>query len=277
MNLDLFIGTAQTQKEIVINALQEDPPQSPGVYTMYNQKGEVLYVGKAKNLNQRLYSYRYSKSKKTQRLLAHLHRIAVEVCKFEADAVLLENLLIRSLRPPFNRFNKNPETYYYIATNRSGNGRELRLSMKILDDFSKNYGCFKGHVRVRKGFGALLKLLYLCDEPIRSAHYFPALLLKNLAPMRFKVNMDDETRKKLDIFLAGKSMEIVEDFKSIVSSIPFKDTFTKKYLENEIDQLKQFFEFGPKRNQTIKKALDLESVLIGQQNLDDFLVLSKGG
>ena len=135
MNLDLFKPISETQKERVNMAMLEKPPHSPGVYTMYGTKDEVLYVGKAKDLFKRVTSYRYSKSKKVQSMIAQVERIGFEVCKTEMDAVLLENLLIRSLRPPFNHVNKKPETYYYISTKRRGNKREFRLSMRVLEDY----------------------------------------------------------------------------------------------------------------------------------------------
>lgn len=63
------------------------------------KKDEVLYVGKAKDLFKRITSYRYSRSKKVQSMIAQIDRIGFEICKTEMDAILLENLLIRSLRP----------------------------------------------------------------------------------------------------------------------------------------------------------------------------------
>ncbi|MGB0346512.1 MAG: nucleotide excision repair endonuclease, partial [Balneolaceae bacterium] len=79
MNFDLFESISLTQKERVNAAMVETPPHQPGVYTMYDKKDEVLYVGKAKNLHSRLISYRYSRSRKVQRMIAHLHRIGMEV------------------------------------------------------------------------------------------------------------------------------------------------------------------------------------------------------
>ncbi|MEO9887789.1 MAG: nucleotide excision repair endonuclease [Balneola sp.] len=269
MNLDLFEPLSQTQKERVNSAMGELPPHEPGVYTMYGKKDEVLYVGKAKDLFKRVTSYRYSKSKKVQSMIAQIDRIGFEICKTEMDAILLENLLIRSLRPPFNRANKKPETYYYISTKRRGNRREFRLSMRIPDDYSKIYGCFKGHVRVRKGLGALLKLLYLEQYNIDSAHYLPSQLLGRLAPLRFATEIDKNTRAKLHEFLMGDSISLSEKFEDLISKKVFRDKFTLKYFQNELEQLNIFYALGPERNQQMKKELELESHLIKQEQLDD--------
>lgn len=269
MNLDLFEPLSQTQKERVNSTMGELPPHEPGVYTMYGKKDEVLYVGKAKDLFKRVTSYRYSKSKKVQSMIAQIDRIGFEICKTEMDAILLENLLIRSLRPPFNRANKKPETYYYISTKRRGNRREFRLSMRIPDDYSKIYGCFKGHGRVRKGLGALLKLLYLEQYNIDSAHYLPSQLLGRLAPLRFATEIDKNTRAKLHEFLMGDSISLSEKFEDLISKKVFRDKFTLKYFQNELEQLNIFYALGPNRNQQMKKELELESHLIKQEQLDD--------
>jgi len=273
MNLDLFEPISRTQKERVNAALVETPPHQPGVYTMYDKKDDVLYVGKAKDLHSRITSYRYSKSRKVQRMIAHLHRIGIEVCKTETDAILLENLLIRSLRPPFNEANKKPETYYYISTTRQGNKREFRLSMRTLNDYPKKYGSFKGHLRVRKGLGALLKLLFLVNEEINSAYFLPTQLLKRITPMRYAIYLDDQRGVQVHQLLKGTSSGLLDEFEDLVLSEPFKDRFTNKYFHNELDNLRLFFELGPARNQLIKKELNLESELIPQEQLDDLQVL----
>lgn len=272
MTLDLFEPISITQKEKVNSAMVELPPHEPGVYTMYGKKDEVLYVGKAKDLFKRITSYRYSRSKKVQSMIAQIDRIGFEICKTEMDAILLENLLIRSLRPPFNRANKKPETYYYISTKRRGNKREFRLSMRVLDEYTKVYGCFKGHARVRKGLGALLRLLYLQQQMIDSAHYLPSQLLGRLAPMRFNCEIDKASKKLVHDFFLGKSKVLIDDFEELISKRTFKDKFTKKYFTNELEQLSIFYALGPERNRLMKEQLKLDSHLIKQEELDDFQV-----
>ncbi len=272
MNLDLFEPISKTQKQRVNSAMGELPPHKPGVYTMYGKKDEVLYVGKAKDLFKRITSYRYSKSKKVQSMIAQIDRIGFEICKTEMDAILLENLLIRSLRPPFNHANKKPETYYYVSTKRRGNKREFRLSMRVLDEYTKVYGCFKGHTRVRKGLGALLRLLYLQHRMIDSAHYLPSQLLGRLAPMRFNCEIDKASKKLVHDFFLGKSKVLIEEFEELISKRTFKDKFTKKYFSNELEQLNIFYALGPERNRLMKEQLELDSHLIRQEELDDFQV-----
>ncbi len=273
MTLDLFQPIAETQKERINAALSENPPHEPGVYSMYDIRDEVLYVGKAKDLQKRLTSYRYSKSRKTQRMIAHINRIGYEICKSETDAILLENLLIRSLRPPFNVANKKPETYYYISTARRGNKREFRLSMRQLQEYPKCYGSFKGHLRVRKGLGALLRLLYVMDTQIKHAHFLPSQLLKRITPMRFNIKLSDQRGVQVDQLLKGSSALLIEEFEEMVEGLKFIDKFTLTFMRNELDHLKMFFALGPERNNLMKKELGLQSALIPQDQLDDLQVL----
>lgn len=273
MTLDLFKPISETQRDRINAAITDIPPHEPGVYTMYNNNDQVLYVGKAKNLFKRVTSYRYSKSKKVQRMIAHVHRIGYEICKSDTDAILLENLLIRSLRPPFNTANKKTETYYYISTARSGNKREFCLSMRQLQDYPKCYGCFKGHIKVRKGLGALLKFLFLMHYPVQSAHYLPAQLVGRITPARFKVQLSDDVGVRVHQFLSGTSGLLIQEFEEIIATQTFRDRFTIRYFENELEQLKIFFALGPERNQKMKEALNLESSLIQQHELDDLLVI----
>ncbi|MDZ7805945.1 MAG: GIY-YIG nuclease family protein [Gracilimonas sp.] len=274
MTLDLFEPTAVTQKERVNNAMGEElPPHEPGVYTMYDRHDQVMYVGKARDLQQRITSYRYSKSRKIQRMIAHLERVSYEVCNSETDAILLENLLIRSLRPPFNHANKKPETYYYISTARRGNSREFRLSMRVMDDYPNVYGCFKGHLKTRKGLGAMLKLLYVMNRPIQSATYLPSQLLNRITPQKFHINLDTQTGVLVDQFLKGSSGLLADELEEHVMGIRFKDRFTENYFDNELEQLRMFYTLGPNRNYRIKKELGLDSVLIDQDEIDDLLAL----
>ncbi len=276
MTLDLFEPTALTQKQRVNTAMSDPlPPHEPGVYTMYDKHDQVLYVGKAKNLQKRVTSYRYSKSKKMQRMIAHLTRISYEVCNSETDAILLENLLIRSLRPPFNQANKKPETYYYISTTRKGTKIEFRLSMRVLDDYPTVYGCFKGHLKTRKGLGALLKLLFVQETDITSAHYLPSQLLNRITPQRFQLTLGESAGVLIDQFLKGSSSLLVDQLEAHIMGLNFKDRFTENYFDNELEMLRMFFTLGPQRNYRMKNELGLQSALINQDEIDDLLVLMK--
>ena len=102
------LGTNEYLRGIVLNL-----PESPGIYQYLNQEGTIIYVGKAKNLKRRVYSY-FSKehqSAKTRILVSKIADIRYIVVNTEEDALLLENNLIKKYKPRYNVLLKDDKTY----------------------------------------------------------------------------------------------------------------------------------------------------------------------
>ncbi len=89
---------------------------SPGVYRMYDAKGTVIYVGKAKDLKKRLSSYfrKNLGNVKTQALVSHIANIDVTVTHSETDALILENDYIKQYMPKYNVLLRDDKSYPYI-------------------------------------------------------------------------------------------------------------------------------------------------------------------
>ena len=99
-------------------------PQSPGVYLMKNMAGDIIYIGKAKNLKKRIPQYFSNKkiSVKTEHLVAKIHDIETIVSQNELDAFLLENNLIKQYKPKYNISLKDDKSYPYIRIVKSKTG-----------------------------------------------------------------------------------------------------------------------------------------------------------
>ena len=93
-------------------------PLSPGVYRFLDSSGQVIYVGKAKSLRKRVSSYfvdAAGHAPKVRIMVRHIRRIEYTVVPTEADALLLENNMIKSLRPRYNILLKDDKTYPWIV------------------------------------------------------------------------------------------------------------------------------------------------------------------
>jgi excinuclease ABC subunit C len=93
-------------------------PKFPGVYKFHNTTGEIIYVGKAKNLKNRVSSY-FNKSsnhnRKTIRLIREIEKIEIAIVNSEFDALLLENSLIKELQPKYNILLKDDKSFPYLC------------------------------------------------------------------------------------------------------------------------------------------------------------------
>ena len=103
---------------LVENFLEKKIPKTPGIYKFYNIDNEVIYIGKSKNLNNRIRSY-FNKSKnqstKTSKMVKEIINISYTVSESEHDALLLENNLIKENKPKYNILLRDDKSYPYIA------------------------------------------------------------------------------------------------------------------------------------------------------------------
>ena len=130
-------------KDEHISLLLRRIPESPGVYQYFNKDGQIIYVGKAKNLHRRVNSYfnKDHQSSKTRQLVAHIADIKYVVVESEQDAFLLENNLIKQHQPHYNILLKDGKSYPSICITREPYPRifKTRTINKKLGEFYGPY------------------------------------------------------------------------------------------------------------------------------------------
>lgn len=172
-------NTSEYLKGIVLNL-----PEGPGIYQYLNKEGVIIYVGKAKNLKRRVYSY-FSKdhqSAKTRMLVSKIADIRYIVVNSEEDALLLENNLIKKYKPRYNVLLKDDKTYPSICISNEYFPR-IYKTRKIIRDGSNYFGPYS-HVPSMMALLELIKKLY----PLRTCHL--ALTPENIAQGKFKVCLE---------------------------------------------------------------------------------------
>jgi excinuclease ABC subunit C len=145
-------------------------PDRPGVYIMKNARGETLYVGKAKSLKHRVRSYFSGpKDVKTRHLLARVADFEVQVTASEAEALLLENNLIKRWKPKYNINLKDGKTYPVIRLTAEEYPRVYR-TRRILFDGSRYYGPYPKVGQIDLYLNLIDKLFPLrkCRGPLKT-------------------------------------------------------------------------------------------------------------
>lgn len=174
-----FIMTLVHPKDI-LHAL----PTQPGVYRYFDEQNTLIYIGKAKNLKNRISSYFSTKHQdnKTKRLVQLIRRVEFTIVHSEFDALLLENTLIKQYQPRFNILLRDDKTYPFICITKE---RFPRIITKRRIDHS--LGQFFGPYANPKSMQTLLEIIHQL-YPIRTCTL--ALKKENIEAKKFKVCLE---------------------------------------------------------------------------------------
>ena len=206
-----------------ITSLLSTIPEKPGCYQYYDAKGTVIYVGKAKNLRKRISSYfqKEHENRKTRVLVKQIHDLRYIVVDSEADALLLENNLIKQYRPRYNVLLKDDKTYPSIVIKHEPFPRIFQ-TRNIVRDGSLYYGPYSS-VHFIRTLLHLIKELYpirnckhaLTPEAIHSGKYKVCLqyhIKRCKAPCVGMQEAEEYDRNVADIkeILKGNSSKVSE-------------------------------------------------------------------
>jgi excinuclease ABC subunit C len=208
----------------LIQELLRQLPASPGVYLMRNSRGNILYVGKAVNLRNRVKSYFISPAKltpKTQALVEQVIDFEFFVVSSEQEALILELNLIKRYWPPYNVLLKDDKTFPYLKIKFNETWPRMHITRRIENDGSHYFGPFANISSLRRTLDVLKRIFPLrtCTQPIVvKTNARPCLkyhLGYCLAPCIGNVSRSeyDKVLAQLILFLEGRHEVITRSLK----------------------------------------------------------------
>ncbi len=225
-------------------------PKQPGVYKFLDKDETIIYVGKAKNLKNRVTSYfgdRKHQANKTRTMVKNAYRLDFTIVETEADALLLENTLIKRFQPRYNVQLKDGKSYSYICVKKERFPRVF-ITRRVFKDGSTYFGPYTSKSRL-KIILELIKTLF----PLRTCKY--NLSEENIAKGKFKVCLEYHIKNCLG---ACEGLEGEEEYNEKISQIKniLRGNFgpVKSHFKQLMQQHAENLEF--EKAQRIKEKLE---------------------
>ncbi|MGV8905984.1 MAG: excinuclease ABC subunit UvrC [Acetobacterium sp.] len=251
-------------------------PQSPGIYMMKNLQGDIIYVGKAINLRNRVRQYFHSTQNltpKTVILVSHIEEIETMVTDSEMEALILECNLIKKHRPRYNILLKDDKNYPWIKVTMGEQYPRIMITREHKKDGSKYFGPFTSGFAVKNTIEAILKIypLRTCNRNVTygKKSWRPCLnyhIGQCQGPCQGNVSKEKyetEIREILDI-LNGRHQELIKTLKE----------------KMQIAGASQNYEEAAKlRDQIsgIQHIVEKQKIISSTKQDQDFIALAQGG
>jgi len=219
----LFHTIAMTERDpsmpFDISAFLETLTQRPGVYRMLDEHGEVIYVGKAKNLKKRVSSYFSNKdsSPKQQAMMARIHSIDVRVTHTEGEALLLESQLIKRHKPRYNITLRDDKSYPSIYVSTQQSFPRIAFHRGAKHSAGRQFGPYPSASAVRESLKLLQKVFPVrqCRDSFFENRSRPCLeyqIERCTAPCVGLIDAEDYAEDVRDtlMFLEGDGRQLIE-------------------------------------------------------------------
>lgn len=203
-----------------ISAILETLPLLPGVYRMLGASGEILYVGKARSLKNRVSSYfqKNIESPKTRALVERIRDIEVTLTASETEALLLEQTLIKELKPPYNILLRDDKSYPFLFVSEGEDYPRIGFHRGPKKQKGRYFGPYPGSQAVRESLQLLQKLFQVrqCEDTFFRNRERPCLqyqIKRCRAPCVKLLSPDEYARdvRHTVLFLEGRNEEVMHD------------------------------------------------------------------
>ena len=218
----------------MIDIQKVELPRSPGIYKFINQRKEIIYVGKSKDLSKRVKSYfqKNIANRKIKNLVDEVSDIKFIISDSEHDALLLENSLIKKNKPKYNILLRDDKTYPWICIKNERFPRVF-LTRKVIKDGSDYFGPYT-NVKVINKLLNVIKALY----PIRSDNY--NFTQKQINDKDNDIYLKCHNKNGMTLILGFKNYPIQEDESFITEEDYLKNiNYAKDILNGKFDDIRK--------------------------------------
>ena len=266
-------------------------PHSPGVYRYYDAEGNVIYVGKAKDLHKRVAQYFVPAERLTRKTAVMVSKIAdaeYTVVESEADALLLENNLIKQFKPRYNILLKDSKTYPWICVSADEFPR-VYLTRRIVRDGSRYFGPYSSVVHARNlvDFFHSMYPLRTCKHKITSdailrRKFRPCLnfhikkclgcCVGGISQKEYNQNIDEIVR-----MLRGGGREIIQHYRALMTQAAGQMEFEQAQIYKEkLQSIENHYSKSVIMNSSIGDVDVFSLVIDGPEAFGNFMRIRGG-